>query len=233
VRRRYVILLASIVIFTIWTVIAITPLMLEADQAVVQFLHRYLSPTLTQAFALVSGIGKIEVATVLALLTGISLIRSGRTQTALMLWALFMGGNIAELLGKHLLPHLSLVSLLSRPSLISYPAPDLTAYVLEDILHPPYGYPSGHAFRVLLLGTVGWWTWRPTAGRYVTLLRSGLGSGLIIVGVLVGVALVYLRDHRASEVIGGYLLGIICIATLNAVLVHTRTSGGRGLPEAR
>lgn len=226
-------LLASIVMFTVWTVFALTPLMLKADRSIAQFLFRYLSPNLNREFTLVRAIGNLEVTTLLAVLTGISLIRSGRTQMAFTLWALFIGGNIVELLGKHLLPQLSVHYPLNRLALNLHP-PDLTERILEDVFRPPYGYPSGHAFRILLLAAVGWLAWRPPAGRYPTLLRSaGIMSGLAIVVALAGVAVVYLGDHRASEVIGGYLLGIICIATLDTVLADSRTSGGTGCTGAK
>lgn len=203
--------------------------MLKADRAIFRSLHRYLPTDLNRQFGIVRAAGSIEVATVLVVMTSIVLIRTGRARLAVILWLVFIGGNTVELLGKHLLPQLSVLDPLNRLALSFHPPPDLTYYILEEVLHPPYGYPSGHAFRVLLLAAVGWLAWNPTAGRYLTLLRSGLKFGFTIVIGLVGVALVYLGDHRASEVIGGYLLGTICVAAFNAALANTSTSAGREL----
>ncbi len=211
-RRNHAFLLSAVLLFTAWTIAAMTPLMSRADQAITLSLQRYASPTLDAGFFLVRYVGDIRATVILAFLIGISLIRTGRARMAVMLWALVVGGSVVELIGKHWVTPLGVLDSFKRPRLDLHGVPVLTLHTLRHILQTPYGYPSGHAFRVLLLAVVGWMAWRPTVGRDVWLLRSALITGV----ALIGLALVYLGDHRASEVVGGYLLGIICVGPLRA-----------------
>ncbi len=76
-----------------------------------------------------------------------------------------------------------------------------------------YGYPSGHAFRTLLLAAGAWVTWR----SHASVARRRLRTALVLFVGLMGLALVYLGDHWTSEVVGGYLLAVLCILVINAV----------------
>jgi len=204
--------LSSILIFAAWTLMAITPLMFEADRAISLSVHRFLSQKLQGGFSLVLVIGNFEVTVLLVLLTGAWLIRTGRTQVAVTLWALFVGGSIVELLAKYWVLQLDVPDSIRSPRLNLHGVPVLTFHTLGHILQAPYGYPSGHAFRLLLLAAVGWMAWRPIADRNLLLIRSLL----IIGGALMGVMLVHSGGHQSSEVVGGYLLGAICIMPLSA-----------------
>jgi undecaprenyl-diphosphatase len=79
-------------------------------------------------------------------------------------------------------------------------------------IETPYSYPSGHAFRTLLLAAALWLTWGGGADRPRTRLRYVL----IAVVVLMGAALIYLGDHWTSEVIGGYALAASCLVPLRS-----------------
>ncbi len=210
-RRHYAFLLSAVLLFTAWTIAAMTPLMSRADQAITLSLQRYASPKLDAGFFLVGSVGDVRATAILASLIGILLIRTGRTRIAVTLWALFVGGSIVELIGKHWMVMGALDSF-KRPDLDLHRVPVLPPHTLQHILQPPHGYPSGHAFRALLIAVVGWTGWRPALGRDLWRKRSALITGV----ALMGVALVYKGDHRASEVIGGYLLGIVCVGPLRA-----------------
>jgi membrane-associated phospholipid phosphatase len=201
-----------------------SPVIARVDQAVTLSLQRYASPPLDAGFTLIRNVGNLPVSVILALLIGVSLIRTGRARIALMLWALFAGGSIVELIGQHWLPS-SMPSSLERPDLdtlnpITVRTPGLT--ILKRILQPPYAYPSGHAFRVLLLAAGAWIAWWSTRAEYDRVSRPAV----LVTGVaLMGVALVYLGDHRVSEVLGGYLLGVICFEVLSNVHRQSNRTG--------
>ena len=216
-RRSHTFFLWTVLLFTAWTSAVMTPVMARADQAVTLSLQRYDSPSLDAGLTLIRNVGNLPVTVFLALLIGVSLIRTDRTPLALTLWALFVGGSLLELVGQHWLPS-SPPSSLERPDLhfldhITVRLPGLI--ILKRILQPPYGYPSGHAFRVLLLAAGAWIAWWWTTGVEDDRISK---PAVLVAGVaLMGIALVYLGDHRMSEVVGGYLLGVICLGVLSSV----------------
>jgi membrane-associated phospholipid phosphatase len=71
---------------------------------------------------------------------------------------------------------------------------------------------SGAAARVVILaGMAVWWMRRrPWPGE----VRSALYLALLVYVLAVGVGRVYLRWHWPSDVVGGYLLGAICLCSM-------------------
>lgn len=198
-------LLLAVLLFAAWTPLALTPLVAGMDRAITLLVQRYASPLLDVTFALITIAGNIEVTVVLVLLIGLVLIRSGRVEMALTLWALFAGGSIVEWIIKHHLPHFGVLLPHRRPHL----------NLLHRMIRTPYSYPSGHAFRTLLLGVAACMTWWPSTDGARGLRRPGVVVG--VVAGLMGFALVYLGDHWASEVVGGYLMAMLCILPMNWV----------------
>ena len=198
-NRDRVIPLAALIALGAWTAAAMTPPLAQADLLVTQWLQRYASPAFDVTLSILTIAGNAEVAAVVAGLIGVTLIRSGRATLAMALWAIFIGGSGIEWIFKHWLPHPGVPESLQRPGV----------NILHYILRTPYSYLSGHAFRTLLLATVASWLWSGPE-------RSQRGLPYLLGAAVgdMGVALVYLGDHWASEVIGGYLLAALGIALL-------------------
>ncbi len=192
---------AALVAFGAWTAAVLTPSLVIADLAITRWLQQYASPTLDSLLSLVTIVGNAEITTVLAVLMGVVLIRRRQAPLAVALWAIFIGGSAVEWATKHSLPHAGVPDSLRRQGL----------NVLHHQFHTPYSYPSGHAFRTLLLATAISWTWT-RAHEGAARLRYLLGALV----VLMGVGLVYLGDHWASEVVGGFLLASVAVALLGA-----------------
>lgn len=73
-----------------------------------------------------------------------------------------------------------------------------------------YSYPSGHAMiSILFFGTLSYVIGKSNI-KYKTLIRISLGIFII----LVGISRVYLGVHYVSDIIGGYLLGMITLLTV-------------------
>ena len=88
--------------------------------------------------------------------------------------------------------------LVARPR----PAQDLV-WVLGP--QEDYGFPSGTAFlAVVLLGTIGYLSWRAHPRRSVAV--GAVGISLPAIG-LSGLSRVYVGEHWATDVLGGWLLG--------------------------
>ncbi len=196
-------LLVSFLLFVAWTIGALTPVLAQIDRAITITLQRVAFSPLDIGFSLITILGNAEVTTLLVLVIGIVLIRTGRAPLALVVWALFVGGSALEWVAKHQVPHASVPLELQRRGINT----------LHYVIRTPYGYPSGHAFRTLLLAAAGWVTWRPRA----SVARRRLRAALVLVVGLMGLALVYLGDHWMSEVVGGYLLAVLCILVIGAV----------------
>lgn len=204
-------------LFTIWTFAVMTPLLADTDHTLSMPLRQYDSPMLQSSFTLVRDLGDFPLTAVLVLLIGGALLRSGRGKMALLLWTLFVAGSMVEWMGHQWFP-----AGVPSPS-DRLPVDVANSWGLwargRDLasraIHGPYGYPSGHAFRAFLLvagAYVTWWARRNESRPHPpTILLAGAGTAVV---TLMGIALVYLGDHRASEVIGGYLLGMVCATVL-------------------
>lgn len=190
---RAVDLVLSIMLFAAWTFAVLTPVGAQLDRMITVTLQRVASPALDVGFSLMTILGNVEVSALLGLVTGVVLIRTGRTRTATVVWTLFAGGSAFEWFAKHHLPHAGVPLALQRPGINRW----------HYLVHAPFGYPSGHAFRTLLLAAATWVTWQTWRGD-----RRRLRNVLVLVTAVMGLALVYLGDHWASEVVGGYLLAV-------------------------
>jgi membrane-associated phospholipid phosphatase len=182
---------AALVAFGAWTAAVFTPSLATADLAITRWLQQYASPILDTLLSLLTFLGNAEVSVVFVILMGVVLVRRGQVPLAIALWAAFIGGSAIEWTAKHSLPHASVPESLQRHGL----------NIFHHQFHTPYSYPSGHAFRTLLLATAISWIWTRARER-AAWLRYLLGALVF----LMGVALVYLGDHWASEVVGGFLL---------------------------
>ncbi len=201
--RLFIALLGSILLFAAWTIGALMPVLAQIDHAITITLQRVASTPLDIGFSLITILGNAEVTALLVLVVGMVLIRTGRAPLAIVVWALFVGGSAFEWIAKHQVPHASVPLELQRRGINT----------LHYVIRTPYGYPSGHAFRTVLLAAATWVTWRPRAG----VARWWLRAALVLLAGFMGVALVYLGDHWASEVVGGYLLAVLCMLVISAV----------------
>ncbi len=192
---------AALVAFGAWTAAVLTPSVARADLSITRWLQQYASPTLDTVLSLLTFLGNAETTIVLVILTGMLLVYRGQAPLAIALLAVFIGGTAIELAAKHSLPHANVPESLQRHGLSIY----------HHQFRTPYSYSSGHAFRILLLATVvpGLWTRSRKGAAWLPYLLGALV-------VLMGVALVYLGDHWASEVVGGFLLASVAVAFLRA-----------------
>ncbi len=188
---------AALVALGAWTAAVLTPSLGTADLAITRWLQQHASPTLDTLFSVLTFFGNAEVTAVLVVLMGIVLVRRGQAPVAIALWSVFIGGSVIEWVAKHSLPHASVPDSLQRHGL----------NIFHYRFHTPYSYPSGHAFRTLLLATAVSWIW--TRARDGTAWLRYLLGALV---VLMGIALTYLGDHWASEVVGGFLLASVAVA---------------------
>jgi membrane-associated phospholipid phosphatase len=192
---------AALVALGAWTAAVFTPSLAMADLAITRWLQQYASPTLDALLSLITLLGNAEITVVFVILMGVVLVRRGQVSLAIVLWAVFIGGSAVEWAAKHSLPHASVPESLQRHGL----------NIFHHQFHTPYSYPSGHAFRTLLLATAVSWIWT-RAREGAAWLRYLLGALV----VLMGIALVYLGDHWASEVVGGFLLATLAVVPLCA-----------------
>ncbi|MFC5925291.1 phosphatase PAP2 family protein [Micromonospora vulcania] len=98
-----------------------------------------------------------------------------------------------------------------------------------DLLDPVaraagYSFPSGHALNATLAAGVLLLVFLPYAGRGVW--RVVLWVAAVLVTVLTGVSRVALGVHFASDVLGGWLLGVAVIAATTAAFTSWRAHTG-------
>jgi undecaprenyl-diphosphatase len=110
--------------------------------------------------------------------------------------------------------------------------------VAVDRMRPPdelvttsgSAYPSGHASHAIVYAYIGFLV--AFGGTLPITRRSAAITGGIVVAVLVGISRVYLHAHYASDVFGGWALGVTIFALLSAialVVTHVRRSEAPGV----
>lgn len=121
---------------------------------------------------------------------------------ALLWWPATAGVGRAALLA-NVLSHV-VVQVLKR--VVSRSRPDGWG-TPREVPPDPYSFPSGHATAATAIST--------------PLLLSGhpLGLGAVALAILVGVSRVYRRVHYPSDVLAGYLLGLLAAGWALKVLV--------------
>lgn len=150
------------------------------------------SVLLDAAASLISAPGALEFTGVLLVVLVAGLFLKGRRRLA---GRLFLASLIASLV------ELSLKMLLPVP-----PIPESLARI-EDFaplaaVEQPYPYPSGHMLRAtVLLGAV-----------YLLSRSKGLGAIFALYLAAMGASRIYLGTHWPSDVIGGFLLGVVALA---------------------
>jgi undecaprenyl-diphosphatase len=93
---------------------------------------------------------------------------------------------------------------------------------LDALFHAGgYGFPSGHSTNAV----TAWFTLAVLLGAASTrrARRVALLAGAVVIAAIVGVSRVYLRVHEATDVLGGWALGTLWVATvLTAASVLSR-----------
>jgi len=118
----------------------------------------------------------------------LTLLAIGKKRTALEIFIVFIVSGVLVYILKHLIEA-------PRPYWID---PSVFGYVIEK----DFGMPSGHALiSMVVLG----WLWL----RHPRSLSLSLGVGTIL--IFVGLSRIYLGVHYPSQVIVGWLIGIILL----------------------
>jgi membrane-associated phospholipid phosphatase len=193
----------TVVALVAWSAFAATPQLARIDRSVTMAIQAHASRAWDLAFSLVTTLGNVEVTAALVAVLGVGLIRAARGGQAAALWLVFAGGSAIEWLSKRWVAHPA-VSLEFRRT---------GHHLWHVLITTPHGYPSGHAFRTLLLAAALMLLWPAATARGARLRRAAL---VLLPGVM-GLALLYMGDHWLSEVVGGYLLACVGVATMRTL----------------
>jgi undecaprenyl-diphosphatase len=166
----------------------------KLDRSLLEWLHRHATPAGVAFFLAISQLGSPATMTILALL-GATFLIVRREWILLAGWAAAFGGNV--------LIDNWLKLAIRRPRPI---------YASALIHHPNWSFPSGHAMGALvgygMLAYVIVVLWQP-GGRART--RIYAGAALLIAAI--GVSRLYLGVHYLTDVVGGYVVGLVWLGT--------------------
>jgi len=160
----------------------------EADIRLENLLYVFRQPLLVKFFSYLTFLGQWQIALSLTIIASLLFWLWHKKNYILPFWLTLAGTEIFVFLGK-------LVFERPRPLDVSY------------YLEKSYSFPSGHsALSVALFGFLVYFGWRNIKSwqRKLNLLFAGL---LIILAV--GFSRLYLGLHYLSDVLGGYLLGLL------------------------
>lgn len=187
------------------------PATADLDTWVTTRLHGFASPSLDAVISAVTGLGSTPFLAVIAVLA-IAVLAQRHWTSALFVAIAFVGSLVLND---------ALKSLYQRPR----PTWDWAQ------IPPEYSFPSGHTMNatVLYIAIAGvvWLLWGRRAGM------TALAIAVLVV-LAVGLSRIYLGVHWPTDVIGGYLAGILWLllaaaATL-AVTASIRSGPWRSAP---
>ena len=182
------------------------------DQFTVDALHTYASetPSLTDAFRIVSVLGSLEALVLLGVLVAVALLVQRRWSMLVVWLVAALGGEALNLLLKN---HFAR----PRPS-FDHPL----------VVETSYSFPSGQAMESLVVyGMFAYFAVLTLRGQGKRALSVG---GVAVLVVLIGFSRVYLGAHYFSDVVGGFAAGG---AWLSAVITGREAMRRGDMPSQR
>ena len=172
------------------------------DLVVIGYLRGLASPLLTAVMLMVTWVGSAIGLLIFTLLAAGSLYRRGhRLEAGILVLALLVGLVLDALLKE--------VSRRPRPELL----PHLVAA-------GGYAFPSGHSMgTVSVYGTLVLIVWHLSRRRW---LRAAAAAASAAIVLAVGLSRVYLGVHWPTDVLGGYLAGLIWVMANRRILAGLR-----------
>jgi undecaprenyl-diphosphatase len=148
--------------------------------------------------------------------TDVSVVASGLAETVPVIAIIVMGGAALLLARRPWMALLIGIGFVLQPSiyaLVTYLVPRRRPPVtwLEPHLPPDASFPSGHvAAAVVLYGSAFLITATLTRNRRIIMASAAFGT---IAVIAVGASRIYRGEHHVSDVAGGVILGLVCLAT--------------------
>lgn len=100
---------------------------------------------------------------------------------------------------------LSCISYITIKNMIQRPRPQPFRFIIAD----GYSFPSGHSTNnMAFYGILIYLIWKEIKNKKIKIIMTIMLSIMILI---MGITRIYFNVHYASDVIGGFLLGIICI----------------------
>ena len=168
----------------------------DLDAAATPFLHGLASPPLDAFMNGATFIGSDPVLVALFIAAVLVLIRLGRPWREWLFLTVALGGSV----------------ILNGTMKLFFQRPRPT--LPYAILLPDYSFPSGHAMNSFVFYlSIALLIWI-IVGRGAGLIA---GAVALLVAATVGISRVYLGDHYATDVIGGYTAGLLWLLLIAAI----------------
>ena len=163
--------------------------MLNWEQAVLVFFESVRKETLTQVMSAVTHIGGTKsLIVIIFLLTLVLILTKFYKEAAILVTGMLVGVTVSQSL-KHLIDR-------ARPDVV----PHLTEFSSPS-------FPSGHAMNNILLATLlTYLSWRMFKNKRLSFI---VGVFAYIWAILVGVSRLYLGVHWPTDVIFGWIFGLL------------------------
>ena len=202
---------AFLYVLFIWAGTALDFLMarpvVQTDVRLAELVHGFWTPTLLEVFTRITALGDWKVITILYLCVIAALVLRNRQSLAIGLTVAVLGNVV-------------LVSMLK--AIFHRPRPEL-AYFVET----SGSFPSGHAaISIAFFGMLAYILWRT---RFIGPIGSALLGATL--AFFIGLSRIYLIEHYLSDVVNGYLVGLMWL--LIGIAVAEYKSLNRASPRGR
>lgn len=195
--KRKIVITSLIIIFIILGLLAVNDLTSSFDDFIYSLISSFRSDLLTNVLRVITSLANYKSILIYNILIILYILISKKSKLLIIplnsiLSVVF--NNVFKLIFRR-----------DRPILIAL------------ITETGYSYPSGHAMiSILFFGTLSYILGKSNI-KYKNTLRIIIGIFII----LIGISRIYLGVHFVSDIIGGYLLGIIVL--LSVITIYNRS----------
>ena len=189
-KKKIITLTALIIIFIILTILVINGKTTSFDKTITNFIINTIPENINEIIKIITTLGGSKLLPPIVLITFFTLIYLKKSKYAILI---ILNSLLAT------------ASYLTLKSIIQRPRPDVFRFINET----GYSFPSGHATtNMAFYGIIIYLIWKKVKNKKLKIFLTIILSIWILI---MGISRIYFNVHYPTDIIAGFILGIICI----------------------